>query len=276
VGLPEAQQLDRHGRDDGVPDRRDERNAANDAGAAVAVAVDHRVAPRRTLEGFEAPQRPREMSHQRSRIPADREHRRGEHAAPIAARVDLARAGDRERDPPALEHLREPFVVARHRTDLLDELGGHLGHEPGRVARGAPVALGHQDVEPDGGGLSIVDRGDQLREQAARPGPLPEALEARLVDVDDQDGRRRARTRHDALEAVEDEGAGLLLEGDRLEALEEHHQREHAERDGAPAAGRRCGRRLLRRRGRLGRLALLQSGPLSGHSRDIRRHRYRT
>src|SRR5439155_22382625 len=71
------------------------------------------------------------------------------------------------------------------------------------------VDVYQQDVESDCGGSQLVETIDQPREQRPRPGPLAEALEAVVVDIDDTDRGRFVLPRLQAQEFVEDIQAKL-------------------------------------------------------------------
>ena len=116
-----------------------------------------------------------------------------------------------EHDPAPLDRVGQELVVVGHRLearhqrvvgrDFLDTLD-----DPRRCCA---VGIDQQDVESDRGGAQLVEAIDQPREQRPRPGPLAEALQAVVVDVDDADRGRLVLPRLQAQEFVEDIQAEL-------------------------------------------------------------------
>ncbi len=74
---------------------------------------------------------------------------------------------------------KPPKLLARLRVETPEGLGGDV--------RGGPVGFGKQDVEPDGQRARPMEALDDVGHEGARPRPLSEPLQARLVDVDDHD-----------------------------------------------------------------------------------------
>lgn len=77
------------------------------------------------------------------------------------------------------------------------------------LRRGA-IGLRKNEVQADDRGAGLIQLAQQFREAGARPGPLPDAAQARVVDVDHDDRGRRRRAGGEPLVGVEDlEAEGL-------------------------------------------------------------------
>ncbi len=116
-------------------------------------------------------------------------------------------------------------IVIRQLLDLATEL---LVHRETRHAiekpqgRGA-IGLGEYGVEDDDGGAHLEEFVDQRAHLGARPRPLPDALEAGVVDVDDAHWHVGVGPRRQALEHVEDAEV-QLLDGCRLDDPQRERQ----------------------------------------------------
>ena len=64
-----------------------------------------------------------------------------------------------------------------------------LGQQRQQHFRGSPVRLGKIDVKSDHRGARVAQLCQQFRDQAARPRPLADLRQARIVDVDNADRR---------------------------------------------------------------------------------------
>ena len=122
------------------------------------------------------------------------------------ARQDITRDGRR-----ILECLPQQHVVIGQRGHVVEAaLGAGIGAQDLHDARGRrAIRFGEQDVIRDGRRTRIGQHLRQPRDVRARPRPLPQFRERRVVDVDDFDGSRLIRPRRRALISVEDEIAHL-------------------------------------------------------------------
>ena len=107
---------------------------------------------------------------------------------------DDARAGDR---------LAEQLIAARQLAQFRAGLVVEAAEALGRDVRRGPVRLGEHHVEGDGDAAERGQARDEIGHDRARPGPLADLLEARLVDVDDHDRPQRRLPRLERLVEVE-------------------------------------------------------------------------
>ena len=192
----------------------------------------------RGVDLLEAPDEPDEARHERNRIGAGEPDGREPPDVGGAAGRDTLNPRDTEHHRAAAERGGESDVVARHGAQSLDKVAVEAGHEVGQPARRQPVRLGHQDVDADGRGPRRGDALHQLRQQRARPRPLPVAGQACVVDVDDDGGRRDALARHPILVGVETRQP-QELRGPRVsdeQNGEQPDQHEEPERPATPPA----------------------------------------
>ena len=118
-------------------------------------------------------------------------------------------------------------------------LGGEavLRQQRQQHARRGAVRLGEVDVEPDNRRAGLAQIVDQLGDDAARPGPLSDLLQARIVDVDDADrqiaglARRRPLIQVEAYQRSPVENAG----GGDPRRNRQHQDRKGQEIQPAPA-----------------------------------------
>ena len=189
--VPKAQQQG-HPAQDPVH-RREEVEAASPARAG----VDARQVRRRAGEGGQ--HRPRVGAGDRDRVAARR---------PSGVRS----AGQGE----AGHHRRAPHRLGQHRIVLGQAPEGvpdafrRLPPQRDRVLRRGAVGLREDEVQADDRRAGLIQLVQQVRDAGARPGPLPDAAQARVVDVDHDDRGRRRRARGEPLVGVEDlEAEGL-------------------------------------------------------------------
>jgi hypothetical protein len=145
-----------------------------------------------------------------------------------ALRVREREAGH---DGAAGEGLRQQRVVVGQRRDLAAQPRVDRQAEDGvEQARGrGAIRLGEHGVEGDDGGAALEEPVHQRRDLAARPRPLPDPREARIVDVHDAHRHVGVGTRRETLEAVE--GLELqLLDGAGLGRPQEQPQPERQKR----------------------------------------------
>jgi hypothetical protein len=129
---------------------------------------------------------------------------------------------------------------ALQRRDLL-RVGTLAGGPGGETLRRGPVGLGEDDVEGDGGGSGVGDLPGEGGDVAPRPGPLAEAAEGLVVDVDHSHAGVAVRAGREALVGIEDEAGDLVhrAEAGELEERDEKDRQEAGEDDGrAPGGGR--------------------------------------
>ena len=205
----------------------------------------------------------------RDRAPVEvglRERGRGQHAGRLRARGEA----EREHRRPPRQRGRELPVVVGARLEL-GERRARLGRvaqaparelvERGRVAR--QVGFREQHVERDEARLvAIEERRGEPRHRVARPGPAADALEARLVDVDDRDLRIGRAARREREARVVGHRLELGDHRDALDADERHERRRGDDREPhrparrAPRArARGAGRAVAPRQGRPRRIS---------------------
>ena len=136
-------------------------------------------------------------------------HRLG-HRFALAAVAGLA-----EHDAHPADHPGEHLVIAGKGGQALARLLVEIA-EPGGDARGRqPIGLGEDHVEAHRNGPEAGQPPQQVGDLGPRPGPLPEPLEATLIDVEDDNRPDGGITRLESL--VEVEGAQPdCLDGRRI------------------------------------------------------------
>ena len=144
--------------------------------------------------------------------------------------------GDRGESRQRLSQGRVRIREPRHRLARglpVRAIGPGCGQRRGCGA----VGLGKDDVEGDGGGAHLVQPDHQLGQARPRPRPLPESLQALVVDIDDAHRRRQERPGLQPLIGIEDGRAGVGEEPrfGRLEGGEGQQQQPRQEEIG-PAA----------------------------------------
>ena len=155
--------------------------------------------------------------------------------------------------------------------------------DPGQAPGREPVGLGHQRVEPDGGGARLREPGHQPGQPGARPRPLAVPSQALLVDGDDDHRRRARHPRGEGLVGVESGQAQEPETGDlrHRQRGQQQEQQQDSERPAVTAAHGprpapldpvRLGPAWLQRTGRVVR-APDQVALLTGRSPGRRRRR---
>ena len=88
------------------------------------------------------------------------------------------------------------------------------GIEPAEAAGGDgrrhAIGFGKDDVEADRDGASVAQPGDEIGNHRPRPGPLPDFLQARLVDIGDDDRPHRLLARAQHLKQIERAQTAIL------------------------------------------------------------------
>jgi hypothetical protein len=91
-----------------------------------------------------------------------------------------------------------------------------------------PVGLGENNIKADSGSTELGDARDQIGNRGARPRPLPNGLEACLVDIDDDDRKSGLRARPPDLKEVESSQPPVLdrarIEQPQRYQCEQQHQ----------------------------------------------------
>ena len=133
------------------------------------------------------------------------------------------------------DRVGEDLVVA---GQLHEPLAGRivdLAEMLHRLVRRRAIGLREDHVEGDRRGLQFVEPCEQVRQDGARPGPLPERRDAGLVDIDDHDWANRGAARADPLIEVEASQPQFLQRGRIPDAqADQHGQQGKAD---APAGG---------------------------------------
>ena len=164
-----------------------------------------------------------------ARILAQDHHRR----RPQLGAIDRVEGG---RDRGHAQHhliaghgLGHPRIVVRQAAQRRRKLRRDPFDLAGEDRRRIAVAFGEQDVAGDRSGAVVAQLVEQLREHRARPRPLADSGEARIVDVDDGDRQRLLGwARMEGLQLVED----LVAEGldHRRVGEMQHHEQHHQQR----------------------------------------------
>ena len=123
-----------------------------------------------------------------------------------------------------LDRIGQNVVVARQAVELGAGLGVDAAKALLRDRRRHAIRLGEDDVEADGDGAELGDARDQIGQGGARPRPLPDRLEAGLVDIDDDDRPCRLLARPQHLKQIES-AHPQFLERPRI-GEPQRHQRE--------------------------------------------------
>jgi len=188
-----AQDLERQGRQHRATDVRDHRDPAHYA--VLDVGAQDGMAGGGVLELGEIGQRGVEAAHAAARVVADHPHR----GRPRRAARSTVDAGHPQHGLALSQRRREQGVVARQRTHLPQQ-GWIDGRDVLRDLAGrSPVDFRHQDVQRHCSRFGAPDPVEHPGGQVARPRPLAELLEARLVDVDDHHRGRHPLARHHRL-----------------------------------------------------------------------------
>ena len=219
----EAEHLHRQRRHQYVLRHHDHRHATDDA---VAFGIDREqpAAGGGLLDRRNVAQQPGELHQERRRIgPLDGEAGLQRHLGLRALRR-YRRAGLADDHAGLLDRLRQNLVVARQAGELLARLRIEAAEAFGGNGGRHAVGLGENDVEADDDGAERVEPVDEIGHHGARPRPLPDLLEARLVDVDDDDGPRGLLARPQHLKQIE-RAQPHFLERPRVDDAQ-RHQRE--------------------------------------------------
>ena len=111
-----------------------------------------------------------------------------------------------EHDMGALDRVGEDLVVIGHRLEARHEriVGRDVLGVLDDARRRRAVGIDKQQIGGDDGRAHFVEPVDELREQGARPRPLPKALQAVVVDIDDANRCRLVLPRPEPDVLVED------------------------------------------------------------------------
>ena len=139
-----------------------------------------------------------------------------------------------------LDGVGEDLVVARQRAQLDARLLVEIAEGIGRIGRVEPVGLREHRVEGDHDRTKPGQFGDEVGNPGARPRPLPELLEALVVDIDDGDRPCGLVARIDALKRVEGPDANFF-DGSRVGSAKrgEPDQQRKAKQPGVADAPRK-------------------------------------
>ena len=237
-----------------VADRHQQRNPAHDR--ILQADREQGLAVGRRLQLGQAGEHPREVPQVRRRVFAAAHHRNRLHATAGGLRGEVE-AGRTEHTGRRAQRSGKARLVAGQSPQFRGELLA-IGRQVGRhLRRRRGIGFRHVHVESDRRRLQEIDRIDQLGKAVARPGPLPDPLEAVLVDFDDGHRLRTAYPRRQLLVTIEEElpatakGLGQRAElafapcagvGRQVRRLAQQAQRgqhyQDQQRDGTPAAGK--------------------------------------
>ena len=138
-------------------------------------------------------------------------------------------------DGPGGDGIGEPLVIAGlSRQLLLDQAAGRcIGQQREHALGAGPVGLREHHVEGDRGGAHFGEAAHEFAEPRTRPGPLPDAAQRFVVDVDDPHRRLGIpRARRDALIGIEDKIAEIVeawalenAEGQKGDERQKHRRR---------------------------------------------------
>ncbi len=222
-----AERLEGKGRHQVALALDDERNAPHDA---VEIGLrDQSAAP--LLRGGDL----RQVAHERAvgeeefpRVPAPLPDHR-DRARPSCRRRRSVGRQEPEDGRHHAQRVREGGFVRRQLRELVGDRRRYLRHRLDQPRRRQAVRLEKGDVDRKDARVAGRDRPHQPRHERARPRPLAELAQARLVDGDDVHGqglgRPRAESRLDVEAAQPD-----LAENGRIDEAQEHDERQHRER----------------------------------------------
>ncbi len=122
----------------------------------------------------------------------------------IRSRRDDRRAGFADDDyAGALDRVGEHHVVAGKAVEFLSRLRVDATETGGGYGRRHAIGLGKHDVEADGDRAHFAELGDKIGDDSPRPRPLADFLQARLVDIGDDDRMHRLHPRAQHLKEIE-------------------------------------------------------------------------
>ena len=199
----DAQHFQGQRRHQGILRVHDHRDAADDA---VALGLDReQPAPGgRLLDRRNVAQQSGKRHQERARIGAEDGETGLQRRFGFAARRGRRRTGLADHDAAGLfDGVGQDLVVARQRRELVAGRRIEAAEARRRQCRRHAIGLGENDVEADRHGAKLAQTGDQIGHHGPRPRPLPDLLQARFVDVGDDDRPRGLLARPQNLKEVE-------------------------------------------------------------------------
>ena len=224
----DAQHFQGQRRHQGILRVHDDRDAANDA---VALGFDReQPAPGgRLLDGWNVAQQSGKRHQERPWIGAENGETGLQRHFGFAARRGRRRPGLADHDAAGLfDRVGQDLVVARQRRELVAGRRIEAAEACRRDRRRHAIGLGENDVEADRHGAKLAQTGDQIGHHGPRPGPLPDLLQARFVDVGDDDRPRGLLARPQNLKQIE-RAQPHFFERPRIGEAQ-RHQREQKKR----------------------------------------------
>lgn len=199
----DAQHFHRQCRDQRILRFHHHRHPADDA-IALRVDGEQPAAGRRVFDGRNVPQQTRKRHQIGSRIGAANGEAGMRRRVILRARCRGGGAGLANHDAAGtLYGVGENDIVARQPGELVEGLLIKAAKTLRGDGRRHPIGFGEDDIEADRDGAELPQLRDQIGNDRAGPRPLPDLLQARFVDIDDDNRPRGLFARTQNLKKIE-------------------------------------------------------------------------
>ena len=227
--VSDPKHLEGKGRHDRAVGNRNDRHAADDA---IPLGYDGKNAMpiRRSVKNGQVPQQMRKVDEVKAWIGADQWRFRSGSAD---ARSELLPRHDNpiaQAQPSTANGIREDGVVARQLAKRLSRCMVKALECLGSDFRRAAIRLRKEHVEADDRATMLDDLRNHLRHHRARPWPLPQSLQAPLVDIDDRNKLLARHTRiHQLIDVEGFQADGFYGTGIPDPQRQQAHEKQEAE-----------------------------------------------